>query len=381
MQKLRLMNHFKYFINITLLLSLGLSSCQQKYEPGHGLKEVPQGRIDMPEIDALLTFIGNSGDYINSPTFPSLVNAEDVYENLSQYYIVDLRENEAYRAGHINGAVNIDIPNLMDYLTETVAASAYDKLIFVCKNGQTSSYVTGVLRMLGYSNAYSMSYGMSSWNPRIDHWSDRISNKYANKLETKENTLVKTYPFPALATGESCGAEILNARGITLFNTPTNRLMIKADRVFKELEDFHIIAYMPKEMYDKGHVPGAFHYEPRQSFSKEGLLNTLPSNNRKILVYDYTGQTASFLMAYLRLLGYNAFTMPMGANSFMYDILKANGKPIFEKSNKVSDFPLIEGNTPTDKAFEKHINSSTPAPKKLKKVIRRKKQEVEGGCS
>lgn len=381
MQKLRLMNHSKFNLIIAFLLVLGLSSCQQKYEPGHGLKEVPEGRIDVPEIEALLTFIGNSGDYINTPTFPSLVNAEDVYENLNRYYIVDIRKNEDYREGHINGAVNIDIPNLMEYLNETVAASAYDKLIIVCKNGQTSAYVTGVLRMLGYSNAYSMSYGMSSWNPVIDHWSDRISNKYLSQLEYEENSLVKTYPFPAITTGQSCGAEILNARGITLFNTPTNRLMIKADRVFTELDEFHIIAYMPKDMYDKGHIPGAFHYEPRQSFSKEGLLNTLPSNNKKILVYDYTGQTASFVMAYLRLLGYNAFTMPMGANSFMYNVLKANGKPVFEKSKKVSDFPLIEGNTPTDKAFEKNINSSVPTPKKVKKVVRRKKKEVEGGCS
>ena len=375
------MNNSKYIIIIALLLSLGLSSCQQKYEPGYGLKEVPEGRIDIPEIEALLTFMGNSGDYINSPTFPSLIKAEDVYEDLNRYFVIDIRNNEDYRAGHINGAVNIDIPNLMDYLNKTVAASAYERLVIVCKNGQTSAYVTGVLRLLGYSNAYSMSYGMSSWNPSIDHWSDRISNKYASKLETKENTLVKTYPFPPIKTDQSCGAEILNARGITLFNTPTNRLMIKADRVFDELDEFHIVAYMPKEIYDQGHIPGAFHYEPKQSFSKEGLLNTLPSNNKKILVYDYTGQTASSVMSYLRLLGYNAFTMPMGANSFMYDIIKTNGKPVFEKSKKVSNFPLIKGNTPTDKAFEKQINSSVPTPKKVKRVIRRKKKEVEGGCS
>lgn len=375
------MNNSKYTIILVLLLALGFSSCQQKYKPGHGLKEVPEGRIDIPEIEALLTFMGNSGDYINSPTFPSLVNAEDVYENLNRYYVIDIRKNEDYRAGHINEAVNIDIPNLLEYLNKTVAASAYEKLVIVCKNGQTSAYVTGVLRLLGYSNAYSMSYGMSSWNPSINHWSERVSNKYAAKLEKKENTLVKTYPFPPIKTGQSCGAEILNARGVTLFNTPTNRLMIKADRAFDELDEFHIIAYMPKTIYDQGHIPGAFHYEPKKSFSKEGLLNTLPSNNKKILVYDYTGQTAAFLMAYLRLLGYNAFTMPMGANSFMYDILKANGKPVFEKSKKVSDFPLIKGNTPTDKEFEKHIGSSAPPPKKVKRVIKRKKKEVEGGCS
>ena len=375
------MKNSKYIIIVSLFLALGFSSCQQKYEPGHGLKEVPEGRIDVPEIEALLTFMGNSGDYINSTSFPSLIKAEDVYENLNRYYVIDIRKNSDYQKGHINGAVNIDIPNVLEYLNKTVAASAYEKLIIVCKNGQSSAYVTGVLRLLGYSNAYSMSYGMSSWNPSIDHWSDRISSNHVIDLDKKENNRIKTYPFPPIKTGQSCGAEILNARGVTLFNTPTSRLMIKADRVFNELDEFHIIAYMPKEIYEQGHIPGAFLFEPKKSLSKDGLLNTLPSNNKKILVYDYTGQTAGFVMAYLRLLGYNAFSMPMGANSFMYSVLKTNGKPVFEKSKKVSDFPLIKGNTPTDKAFEKQINSSVPAPKKVKKVIRRKKKEVEGGCS
>lgn len=375
------MNNLKYISILIFLLAMTLSSCQQKYQPGQGISLVPEAKTALSEIDALLQFVANSGDYINSNAVPSLVPAEDVSENINKYYIIDIRTKKEYVAGHINGAVNVEVPALMTYLEKSVAASVYDKLVVVCANGQSSAYVAGVLRMIGYSNAFSMSYGMSAWNPSLDQWSSRISSKYSHRLEQKENAVTKTYLYPAIKTGETCGAEILNARGKTLLNTPIDRLKIKADRLFGELDEFYIIAYMTKEMYDVAHIPGAHHYEPKQAFTKEALLNTLPSNNKKILVYDYTGQTSAFVVAYLRLLGYNAFLMPLGANSFMYNTLKSNGKPIFTKSNKVNDFALVKGENPTDKEFEKQIQSSRPAPAKAKTVIKRKKKEVEGGCS
>lgn len=363
-------------------MALVLNSCQQNYQPGKGIDTVPEGKIEVSEIEALLRFIDNSGDFINSHSAPSLVSAEEVFENLTRYYIIDIREKSEYVEGHINGAVHVEIPEIMEYLDKTVAASVYEKLVVVCSNGQTSAYVTGVLRMIGYSNAFSMSYGMSSWNPSLDQWSSKLSSKYINRLEQKDNEITGTYLFPAINTGESCGAEILNARGKTLLNTPTDRLKITPERLFKELDQFYIIAYMPKAIYEAGHIPGAYHYEPKESFKKETLLSTLPSNNKKILIYDYTGQTSAFVVAYLRLLGYNAFIMPMGANSFMYNMLKLKNKPIFSKSEKVNDFDLIKGENPTDKEFEKQIHSSASAKIKTeKKVIRRKKKEVEGGCS
>jgi len=375
------MNPSRYIFIFSLLIALVFNSCQQGYQPGKGIKIVPEGKIDIPEIEALLSFVDNSGDYINTSSMPNLVSADDVYENLNRYFIIDIRDRELYKAGHINGAVNVDMSLLLDYLDKKVAASVYDKLVIVCTNGQSSAYVTGVLRLIGYSNAFSLSYGMSTWNPKLDKWSSKISNKYTHLLEKTNNDLLKTYDFPPIKTGGTCGAEILNARGVTLLNTPFKRLKISADRLFKELDEFHIMAYMPKEEYDKGHIPGAFLYEPRVSLTKDALLNTLPSNNKKILVYDYTGQKAAFVMAYLRLLGYNAFFMPMGANSFMYQKLKANKKPIFVAKDRVFDFPMVKGNAPTDKAFEKEIKTNGPAPVKKKKVVRRKKKEVEGGCS
>jgi len=71
-----------------------------------------------------------------------------------------------------------------------------------------------------------------------------------------------------------------------------------------------------------------------------------------------------------------------GANSFMHNTLSIRNWNAFDAAKKVNDFPLIKGENPTDKAFESSISKGSgpqkSAPKK--KVVRRKKKEVEGGC-
>lgn len=370
----------KIYILWAIPLVLFVISCQQSYQPGKDIVDIPEQKIDIPEIDALLQFIENSGDYINNSGVPNLVFAEDVFYNSNKYYIIDIRKNKDYKNGHINGAVNIQAKEIVNYLEEKVAASVYEKIVIVCENGQSSSYVTGVLRLIGYSNAFSLSYGMSSWNKSLDFWSSKLSSKYIPRLETKTNPVEGMHEYPPVNTGETCGAEILNARGFTLLNTPFQKLKISSDRIFKELDKFYIIAYMSKEMYDLGHIPGAYNYIPNQDIKKDNLLNTIPSDNQKILVYDYTGQTSGFLVAYLRLLGYNAFTLPMGMNSFMYNTLNLQNANAFKASKIVKDYPLIKGVNPTDKKFEKELKVSAPAVQS-KKIVKRKKKEVEGGCS
>lgn len=370
----------RFYILFAIPLVLFITSCQQSYQPGKNIKELPEQKIDIPEIDALLKFIDNSGDYINNAGVPNLVGAEDVFYNSNKYYIVDIRKKQDYVNGHINGAVNVQPHELMKYLEEKVAASVYEKLVIVCTNGQSSAYVTGVLRLIGYSNAYSLSYGMSSWNKNIDKWSSKLSSKYIPRLERKMNPIDGMHEYPPINTGETCGAEIMDARGFTLLNTPFKKLKISADRIFKELDKFYIIAYMPEEMYDVGHIPGAHNYIPNQDISKETLLNTIPGDNQKILVYDYTGQTSGFVVAYLRLLGYNAFILPMGMNSFMYNTLSTRNANAFKAQDIVNDYTLIKGENPTDKKFEEDLKASAPKPKP-KIIIKRKKKEVEGGCS
>jgi rhodanese-related sulfurtransferase len=364
-----------------ILAVFALNSCKQSYSPGDNLETVPETKITIDEIDALMDFLDNSGDYINSYGMPNMVSASNVYENLNRYFILDIRSSEEYVKGHINGAMNISTDKVLNYLDEFVAASVYDKIIVVDETGQAASFVTAVLRMLGYNNAYAMKYGMGAWNRSLDKWSKNTSSKFSNQLESKDNPKTKTYALPKLTTGQHCGAEIMEARATTVLNTPFERLTISAERVYNEPEDFYIINYWTKDRYDYGHIPGSHQYTPKQDIKKSTLLNTIP-DDKKIVIYGYTGQTSSFLMAYLRMLGYNAFVIPYGANSFMYNQLLAKNWNAFKADEKLNDYLLIKGEKPMGKDFNRQILKLDNKKSGTKrKIIKRKKKEVEGGCS
>jgi rhodanese-related sulfurtransferase len=372
----------KTFLYLLSIFVLTFTSCEQYYNPGLNVNTVQEDTTkSFTEFEILMRFIPNSGDYINSAKVPSMVSAEDINDNLSKYFIIDLRAKEDYVKGHIAGAVNVQVDNILDYLDEFVSPSTFDKLVLTCYTGQKSSYVTSVLRLIGYDNVYAMKYGMSAWNRSLDRWTPKLSSKYVNALETEPHYKGKSNPYPVINTGAACGAEILEARAKTLLNTPFEKLMIDADRAFSDTS-FYIVNYWPKANYDKGHIPGAIQYTPKKDFSAETYLKTLPTS-KKILVYCFTGQHAAFAIAYLRMLGYNAFTIAYGANSFMHSaLISREGWHGFKSEEKLNDFSLIEGEHPTDKAFEKQLNiankSNESAPKK--KVVKRKKKEVEGGC-
>jgi len=372
----------KQFIYIAVLLALGLTSCNRYYNPGLNIKTVSEDTLNVgSEFEVLTRFLHNSGEYINSKGIPNMVSAEDVNDNLSSYFVLDIRSHDEYVDGHINGAVNVQASEIIDYLDKNIAAGEYDKLVIACHSGQTASYVASVLRLIGYDNVYAMKYGMGAWNRTLDKWSSNVSNKYASQLETKVNSKAKSTPYPVLKTGEQCGAEVLAARAKTVLNTPFHKIKVNADRAFSD-STFYIVNYWPEDKYLKGHIPGAVQYTPKKDLTIDAVLNTLPSD-KKILVYCFTGQNAAFVVAYLRLLGYNAYTLGFGANAFMHDILTSRENwHGFKAAEKLNDFDLIKGENPTDKKFEEAVAKSADsgAAKPKKKVKKRKKKEVEGGC-
>jgi len=372
----------KQFIFIAAFIVIALSSCDRYYNPGLNIKTVVEDTVNVgTEFEVLTRFLHNSGEYINSKGIPNMVSAEDVNENLSTYYVIDIRTHQEYVDGHINGAVNVQASEIIDFLDKNVSAKEYDKLIIACHSGQTASYVTSILRLIGYNNAYAMKYGMGAWNRSLDKWSPNVSNKYANQLETEANPKGKVSPYPVLATGKHCGAEVLAARAKTVLNTPFHKIKINADRAFTD-STFYIVNYWPEDKYLKGHIPKSVQYTPKKDLTIGTALNTLPSD-KKILVYCFTGQNAAFVVAYLRLLGYNAYTLGFGANAFMHGILTSKeGWHGFKPAEKLNDFALVKGENPTDKAYESKINNAGAgsAPKAKKKIKKRKKKEVEGGC-
>lgn len=96
---------------------------------------------------------GNHG--IDSGEATTLINREDAV-------IVDIRDANDFKAGHIAGARNIPQSRLDDRITELDKFK--DKpVIVVCKHGQTSGIAVAKLTKAGFSRALKLKGGMAQW--------------------------------------------------------------------------------------------------------------------------------------------------------------------------------------------------------------------------
>lgn len=75
-------------------------------------------------------------------------------------------------------------------------------------------------------------------------------------------------------------------------------------------EKLFLLDIRRKADYDKGHIEGSFHVEwPEvEDFIKEGIF----TEDEKIIVICYTGQTAGQIVSILKVLGYDACSLMGG---------------------------------------------------------------------
>jgi len=297
------------------------------------------------EAKLLVDYLAESGDYVNSREFPSLIGAEAANKALAgNTLVIDMRKPEIFEKGHIKGAVNVEISGLTDYFANKIKPFEYDKIILACYSGQSSSYSTSLLRLMGYGNVFSLRWGMSGWNPKMDnHWLENIASDYEENLDTADVPKAAPGDFPLLNTGKTTGAEIFDERIGNLFSE-YSEATITADSVFSHPEKYYIINYERKDKYEAGHIPGAVRYKTGGTLGIVAEMQTIPAD-REIVVYCSAGHNSAFVTAYLRLFGYNVKTLKYGNNSFM------NNKMIIEKDKlswqpfteaDVMDFPVVK---------------------------------------
>ncbi len=367
-----------YFLSIIFFALIFLNTACSNDNPNNK-KTIEEPKKEIKENEALATFLEQSGNFINNRRIPTLISAEDVRANLKKYLIIDVRRHGDYVNGHINGAVNVTPGDLVSYMKKNVAAGTYDKIVMVCYDGHRASFSAMMLQLLGYSNVYSMKWGMSSWdiNTANKKWLKRISDKYASKLETTENQKLPKTQLPDIHTGKILGYDILEARVDTVLKRL--KFEIGIDKVMENPDDYYIVNYWPEYNYKKGHLPGAVQYTPKLSLIRDAQLLTLPTD-KPIVVYDYTGQHASFVAAYLQVSGYDAYALTYGANSFMHSkMISMKIGHTFNKS-EIKNYPMVQGELPSLKTAGSsdvvQEEDNTPAPI----IKKKKKKEEEGGC-
>ncbi len=315
------MKNFKLSLILTIILALLLATACGKSEEKKEVKKIN-------EFQELVKYFESNGDFINKPKkeggAPTMIKATEVHKNLDNYLVVDIRGARDYATGHIKGAVNKKMSELIPYF-QSIDTKKYKKIIMVCYSGQSGAYATSTLRLLGYNNVYDLKWGMSSWNKKFaNKWLKNIGTKFENKVEVKVNPKNPKGKYPVIQTGKTTGKEIALHRAKVIFANGFAPVKVKVEKLFKSPEKYYIINYWPEAQYNDGHVPTAINYIPKKTLKTTADLATLPTD-KPIVVYCYTGQHSAFIAAYLRILGYDARSLLFGANSFM------NGKLVKNK--------------------------------------------------
>ncbi len=301
--------------------------------------------VEVNKAQVLVDYLEANGNFINSKNVPSMIKAEEVYENLDnpKYLIVDIRKSADFNKGHIKNAVHVKAADMITYFENDIVPADYEKIAIVCYSGQSASFATSVMRLLGYNNVYTMKWGMSSWAmPYGNIWLKHVGNNFADRLESASNAKDAEGQLPKLKIALTDAKEILKARAKELLAMPFRQFTVKAEGVFAHADNYYINNYWPEAKYEEGHIPGAVQYQPKKSLDTQVDLLTLPTN-KKIVTYCYTGQHSAFVTAYLRILGYDAYSLLFGANSFMNGLMQERGEGWHAFTKEiVHDFEVVK---------------------------------------
>lgn len=209
--------------------------------------------------------------------------------------IIDVRDYDDYKAGHLKGAVNIPYSEI----GKSLESIPDDVQIYVnCYSGQTASQTVALLNVAG-KKADNIQGG---WNNGISQ-----AEGYEKYVETTENTLSgKTY---------AVNADIKKAIvDYYEFASANDNLNIKADALYESVKagdnKYTIVDIRSAEDYAAGHIEGANINVPFASAMPDGF-ESIPKD-KPVLVYCYSGQTGSQTTAILRMLGYDAYNLSGG---------------------------------------------------------------------
>jgi len=311
-------------------------------------------------VIALLGFAGCSDDEDDDTTGPTTTSMFEQIADVGEAYfgagtknitasalfdelgdddlvIIDWRSQALYDAGHVPGArfwyfttPDVLTDSLEQFDKETV------KIVNYCYSGQTASQVTAVMNLMGY-DAYNLKFGAAGWNADVNNtWVTLTPNSDLFDMlvdgTSPALTDYDTYPEISPTATDVPGAiaeramAIWNSLGAGYLNASNTDVIMNENR-FADSDSVFIINYWPEATYELAHIDGAVNFNTGdltlKSLGMEALAK-IPAD-KKIVVYCYTGMTSSQVAIYLRVLGYDAYTMSYGMNGLTSDATYGGG--------------------------------------------------------
>lgn len=324
-------NHFLHSAIIIMTLTVfSFSSC---IDP-----------VETPEIDhykVMTDYMKANSLDLSNMTSTWVVDAATVNTTgVSTYYIIDLRSATDFTAGHIQGAVNSTLTNVL-----TTAKNAGTKpILLVCYTGQTAAVAHVALRLSGYSTCKILKWGMSSWNTVFDKWTANVSNQGKGHANWSTTNTLKTpvlFSLPTLdktqfTAADTTGAKILAKRIDYMLSQGFKG--VNASDVLTTPTNYFLVNYWTEaDVTQYGHIKGAYRLNETLLLG-DGMKNLDPA--AKVTVYCWTGQTSALVSAYLTVLGYDAWGIKFGANSMINgDLLKNKWQ-----ASEIKGYTYVTGN-------------------------------------
>lgn len=81
--------------------------------------------------------------------------------NLNEYIIIDVRNKREFSENHLNGAINIPLPDIKRKI-ELFVRNKDEKILVYCEYGGRSSKAVKILNDLGYINVYNLKGGLEN---------------------------------------------------------------------------------------------------------------------------------------------------------------------------------------------------------------------------
>jgi rhodanese-related sulfurtransferase len=307
-----------YLIGLLFIPALLLTSCDR----GDDILE--ENPIFKPPFETLKEhMIDNNLDinYILSgpngeTNFVAGAPAEaDLDAFLNKYTIFDIRRADDFAGGHIKGAINVPFSDILDE-----AANAPKQILVVCYTGQTACYATSLLRLYGYPTTQALKWGMSGWNPATaGSWNNNTGDAADGNPNWSYDGAPANVVFddPELSSLSQDGSEILRQRVEDVvaagFKTASG------GDVLSNPSNYFINNYFSAADYDGfGHVKNAYRIKEELKLDGDGYRALNPDDNAKVITYCYTGQTSAVMTAWLRVIGYDAYSMTFGMNGIFH---------------------------------------------------------------
>ncbi len=350
-----------YWISLLFVLPLFAMTACDSDDGGDDPKE--ETTFDVV-AEATLAYIANSEDA------PGVISAEKVFtDGVENFTIIDIRQPQHYAMGHIAGAVNSALKDVVTTV-EGLGVAKDAPIVVVCYSGQSAGHAKVALELMGYTETKSLLFGMSSWNSKFaGSWDNKVGDALPT-AETTNNELTETHDFPVLTEDKDTA---LATRVQAMLDDGFQGISY-AKMVENGIDEYFIVNYFGEADYlgtgesgVPGHIPGAYQFTPYSSLAVDAMLPYLPTN-KPIVVYCWTGQHSSQVVAALNVMGYEALSLTNGSNALFHTDLTAHKWT----DNAKHDYAIDEG-VAADAVFtaladagSAYINDSAKCPGVMK---------------